>query len=162
MPLTQIGRRESLEVGPEQTEDNPAAQEEMEIDVEEPVADGAGGAAGDAEAPEAPSTKRRFLPSSMGLTVLLPPNVTEIEARVSWGDYRTEPPLAEDVLIPDEPEETDARGKRKKKERPVVEWVRAPQQRTMRLTIPDGRGDPVVVPESAAAQRKGGGLPQIR
>src|SRR5438094_704017 len=43
-------------------------------------------------------------------------------------------------------------------DRPEVEWVRAPQQRTMRLTIPDGRGDPVVVPESAAAQRKGGGL----
>src|SRR6266536_1482401 len=144
--------------GPEQTEDNPAAQEEMEIDVDEPVADGAGGAAGDAEAPETPSTKRRFLPSSMGLTVLLPPDVTEIEARVSWGDYRTEPPLAEDVLIPDEPEERDDDGKRKKKERPLVDWVRAPQQRTMRLTIPDGRGDPVVVPESAAAQRKGGGL----
>ena len=41
----------------------------------------------------APNAKRRFLPSSIGLTVLLPPDVREIEARVCWGDYRTEPPL---------------------------------------------------------------------
>ena len=70
----------------------------MEIDVEEPDEEGAGGAAGDDEPPEAPSAKRRFLPSSIGLTVLLPPDVTEIEARVSWGDYRTEPPLPEDLV----------------------------------------------------------------
>ena len=86
------------------TEDDPSTQEEMETDVEEPDDVGAGGAAGDAEAPEAPNTKRRFLPSSIGLTVLLPPNVREIEARISWGDYRTEPPLPEDILLPDEAE----------------------------------------------------------
>ena len=57
----------------------------METDVEEPAEEGAGGAAGDDEPPETPSAKRRFLPSSIGLTVLLPPDVTEIEARVSLG-----------------------------------------------------------------------------
>lgn len=72
-------------------EGDPSAQEEMEIDVEEPDADGAGGAAGDNEEPETPNARRRFLPSSIGLTVLLDPDVTEIEARVSWGDYQTEP-----------------------------------------------------------------------
>jgi hypothetical protein len=149
-PLTQDG--------PQDDEDDPSAQEEMEIDVEEPAADGAGGAAGDAEAPEAPNTKRRFLPSSIGLPVLLPPEITEIEARVSWGDYRTEPPLSEEILSPDEPEETDEQGRPKKKNRPLVEWIRAAQQRTVRLNVPDGRGDAVVVPESAAAQRRGGGL----
>jgi hypothetical protein len=35
-------------------------------------------------------------------------------------------------------------GKRKKKERPMVDWVRAPQQRTARLTMREGRGDTVV------------------
>jgi hypothetical protein len=58
----------------------------MEIDVDEPDADGAGGAATDNEEPEAPNARRRFLPSSVGLTVLLDPDVTSIEARVSWGD----------------------------------------------------------------------------
>ncbi len=143
--------------GPDQDEENPSTQEEMEIDVEEPADQGAGGAAGDADMPDAPNTKRRFLPSSIGLTVLLPPNVTEIDARISWGDYRTEPPLPENVLAPDEPERAEA-GKRKKKERPIVDWVRAPQHRMIRLTVPDGRGDAVVIPESAAPQYKGGGL----
>ena len=69
-------------------EGDPSAQEEMEIDVEEPDTDGAGGAAGDNEEPEAPNARRRFLPSSIGLTVLLDPDVKEIEARISWGDYR--------------------------------------------------------------------------
>src|SRR5215216_5968160 len=51
--------------GPEEGDENPSTQEEMEIDVEEPADDGAGGAAGDAETPETPNTKRRFLPSSI-------------------------------------------------------------------------------------------------
>src|SRR6202035_2321468 len=56
-------------------EDDPSAQEEMETDVEESDDLGAGGAAGDTEPAETPNTKRRFLPSSIGLTVLLPPDV---------------------------------------------------------------------------------------
>ena len=54
-------------------ESDPSAQEEMEIDVEEPDADGVGGAATDNEEPEAPNARRHFLPSSVGLTVLLDP-----------------------------------------------------------------------------------------
>ena len=55
----------------------------------------------DNEEPEAPNSRRRFLPSSVGLTVLLDPDVNEIEARISWGDYRTEPPLPEAILLPE-------------------------------------------------------------
>src|SRR5262245_280001 len=144
--------------GQQQAEDDPSAQEEMETDVDEPADEGAGGAAGDAEPPEIPNTKRRFLPSSVGLTVLLPPQVTEIEVRLSWGDYRTEPPLSEELLVPDEPEETDADSKPKKKQRPLVDWVRSPQERAVRLPIHDGRGAAIMVPESAAPQRAGGAL----
>ena len=135
------------------------AQEEMEIDVEEPDTDGAGGAAGDNEEPEAPNARRRFLPSSIGLTVLLDPDVKEIEARISWGDYVTEPRLPEDVLLP-EPvaKEIGEDGKPKRIDRPLVDWVRIPKERVVRLPVRDGRGDPIVVPESAAEQRRGGGL----
>jgi hypothetical protein len=129
----------------------------METDVEEPVDDGAGGAAGDAEIPDAPNTKRRFLPSSIGITVLLPPDVREIEAHVTWGDYRTEPPLPEEILAQDEPKE-GRDDKQKKIERPRVDWARVPQRQTVRLAIPDGRGKEVVVRESSAPQHKGGGL----
>jgi hypothetical protein len=102
------------EDGPQEREDDPSAQEEMEIDVEEPVEEGAGGAAGDAEVPDAPNTKRRFLPSSIGITVLLPPDATEIEAQVFWGDYHTQPPLPEEILAPDEPEQVGPDDKPKK------------------------------------------------
>jgi hypothetical protein len=140
-------------------EGDPSAQEEMEIDVEEPDADGAGGAAGDNEEPEAPNARRRFLPSSIGLTVLLDPDVKEIEARISWGDYVTEPRLPEDILLP-EPSaaELGEDGKPKRIERPLVDWVRTPKERVVRLAVRDGRSDPIVVPESAAEQRRGGGL----
>ncbi len=148
-PLAQKGARGA--------EDDPSTQEEMETDVEEPDDTGAGGAAGDTEPPEAPTTKRRFLPSSIGLTVLLPPEVKEIEARICWGDYQTEPPLPEIILLPDEADDKDEDGKPKKK-RPLVDWVRTPRQESVRVVVPEGRGDQIVVPESAAPQRSGGGL----
>jgi hypothetical protein len=91
--------------------------------------------------------------------VLLDPDVASIEARVSWGDYRTEPPLPEAILLPEPlPEEIDEDGKPKRIERPMVEWVRSPKARVVALPIKDGRGGPIVVPESAAEQRRGGGL----
>jgi hypothetical protein len=143
----------------EDDDNDPSAQEEMEIDVEEPDADGTGGAATDNEEPEAPNARRRFLPSSVGLTVLLNPDVATIEARVSWGDYRTEPPLPEEVLLPDElAGEGGEGGKIKRSQRPLVEWIRSDKHRTVRLAIQEGRGVQIVVPESAAEQRRGGGL----
>ena len=150
---------DALALDGDDDESDPSAQEEMEIDVEEPDADGVGGAATDNEEPEAPNARRRFLPSSVGLTVLLDPDVTSIEARVSWGDYRTEPPLPEAILLPEPlPEELGEDGKPKRIERPMVEWVRSPKDRVVALPIKDGRGGPIVVPESAAEQRRGGGL----
>jgi hypothetical protein len=139
-------------------ESDPAAQEEMETDVEEPDADQAGAAA-DNEQPETPNTRRRFLPSSIGLTVLLDPDVKGIEARISWGDYRTEPRLPEELFLPEPlPEEVGEDGKPKRIERPLVDWIRIPRQGTVTLPVGDGRGGPIVVPESAAEQRRGGGL----
>jgi hypothetical protein len=144
---------------PNDAEKDISAQEELEIGVGEENGDGAGGAAGDQEPPDAPSAARRFLPSSIGLTVLLAPGVREVEARISWGDCRTEPPLSESILIGEtDAEEIGEDGKARKKKHPTVEWVRAPRERKVRLEVPDGRGRCIVVPESAAEQRKGGGL----
>lgn len=140
-------------------ESDPSAQEELELDVAEPDVDGAGGAAGDAEQPEPPNTRRRFLPSSIGLTALLAPDVAEIDVRVSWGDYLTEPPLEEIALLPDPlPEEDIGGGKSKRVERPPVDWVRIPKEKSIRLPVTEGRGKSLLIPESAAEQRSGGGL----
>jgi hypothetical protein len=73
-------------------DDDPSAQEERENQADLIEETGAGGAAGDQDQPDPPNSRRRFLPSSVGLTVLLPPGVTEIDAKVNWGDYVTEPP----------------------------------------------------------------------
>jgi hypothetical protein len=139
---------------------DPSAQEELDPEADAPDPAGAGGAAGDNETPDAPNTPRRFLPSSIGLTVLVDPDVTEIEANVTWGDYQTEPPLPESVLMGEsEPEEIGADGKQKRKARIAVEWVRVPKARTVIIKLTkEGRANPIVVPESAAEQRRGGGL----
>jgi hypothetical protein len=55
--------------------DDPAMQEEDERDAEQELGSGAGGAAGNDEPSDAPVTHRRFLPSSIGLTVLVPTDV---------------------------------------------------------------------------------------
>ena len=140
-------------------EGDPSAQEEMEIDVEEPDADGAGGAAGDNEEPEAPNARRRFLPSSVGLTVLLDPDVTEIEARISWGDYRTEPRAARGDPPPGAAARGTRRGRQAEAHRASAGRLGPESQGAGRSSArSDGRGDPIVVPESAAEQRRGGGL----
>ena len=36
---------------------------------------------------ETPAARRAFFPSSMGLSVLVPPSVQELAAKVHWGDY---------------------------------------------------------------------------
>lgn len=135
-------------------EDDPSEQEEMEIEAGSTEVQGAGGAAGDDQEPDAPNAKRRFLPSSVGLTVLLPITAKEIEVRVSWGDYRTEPPLPESILI----EQADEDGKTKRASRPEVDWVRIPREAPpVNLALNERRGKKVV-PQSAAEQRTGGAL----
>jgi hypothetical protein len=67
--------------------------------------------------------------------------------------------LPEELLLPEPlPEEVGEDGKPKRIERPLVDWVRIPKQRTVTLPVRNGRGGPIVVPESAAEQRRGGGL----
>src|SRR5580704_11615984 len=134
--------------------DDPAAQEEDEREAEQEPGSGAGGAAGDDAPGDAPAARRRFLPSSIGVTVLLPMDVDTIEARVSWGDYVTEPPLPEAVLRADEDADADNTPRRH------VDWVRVPQQRSVALPVTTGRGARLV-PDSGAAQMSGGGALEL-
>ncbi|TPG55985.1 hypothetical protein EAH89_13705 [Roseomonas nepalensis] len=108
-----------------------------------------GGQAEDNSEPDPGAGSRRMQPTSLGLTVLLRPDVREIEAVITWGDYRTEPPLSPQVLT----EETAQRP-------PEVQWHRLPREVPVRLAVPpDGRASAsVTVPDSAAPQLPGGGL----
>lgn len=123
--------------------------DETESFFPEPEPSGAGGAAGDDDEPEQPPARRRFLPSSIGLSTMIDADVTEIEAVVSWGDYVPEPPLSPQVLESGvEPKGT------------TVTWRRVPRERTLRLRVPaDSEGMArTLVPDSGASARAGGAL----
>ncbi|TBH59769.1 hypothetical protein ELG65_15830 [Rhizobium leguminosarum] len=95
----------------------------------------------------------RFLPSSIGLTVVLPEDVREITLDATWGDYKTEPPLPEQLLIP----ELAEKGTRKAVKPENLHWVRLPGNARMTLDITRNNAG-IPLPGSAAPQRPGGGL----
>ncbi len=55
---------------------------------------GEGGGTDDDTPPERAAARQRYLPSSIGVSILLPASATQLKARVSWGDYHraSEPP----------------------------------------------------------------------
>ena len=136
-----------------QEEQDPALQNELEIESEAPEADGGGGAAGDRDQPDQPSTARRFHPTAIGLTVLLPVEVKEIETVLTWGDYRTEPPVEKFLLEMHDP----SKGPDLRKA-PDVEWVRKGRQERVTLQIKDGRSSGVAIKDSETPQFPGGRL----
>jgi len=128
--------------------DEAAWDAEGDIEPEPPADPVMPGRAEDDTEADTGSTARRLMPNSLGLTVLLRPEITEIEAVITWGDYVTEPPVDEVVLTDDQAKHT-----------PQVEWRRISRNAHVRLKIEDGRSPkPIVVPDSAAPQVKGGGL----
>ncbi len=89
-------------------------------------------AAGDDDAvPEKPSARRGRLPSSIGISVLVPSGVDSLEATVRWGDY---------AFVEDAGAESGRKGT----------WKRKAREERVSLAIPSGRKkQPAVgVPES--------------
>ena len=130
----------------------PAADSEWdEVDgiLSDVEAFGAGGAAGDHDEPEAPAARRRFLPSSIGLSTMVDPRVRALEVAIDWGDYVPEPPLPLDILESGgEPGHTP------------ISWRRVAREH--RITLPIPREDAGVahhpLPGTAATARPGGAL----
>lgn len=136
--------------------DNVATQEEgenasPELDLVEDEDSLEGSIPQNDEDPEPPTVKRRFLPSSIGITVLLPASVTTFDVAVNWGDYVTEPPLPPQILM----DEADGGGGQRTL--PTVHWVRKPRRQIVKVSLEKQR-DKKLVPESAAPQM-GGGCP---
>lgn len=121
--------------------------EEEELFAPEAYGPGAGGAAGDDDEPEPPPKRRRYLPSSIGITAMLPPEVETIKVELRWGDYMPEPPLPPEVL-----DGTDLKAI-------PVEWRRIARCETVELAVPTEEAlEKMLVPGSGAAARPGGAL----
>ena len=70
----------------------PAEQRSDETSTEEIAGGSDVGGTDDANAPDRDAVRKSFLPSSMGLSVLVPASATRLEARVAWGEYVYEGP----------------------------------------------------------------------
>ena len=118
--------------------------------------DAAGDAHGtdDASPPDRAAARRSFLPSSMGLSVLVAPGVDTLEAKVAWGDYAweggeqgAEEPTSGDedaAEIVAEPKEESGPPKAPRGFR------RTPREETVTITLPPPGGKPqeIAIPNS--------------
>jgi hypothetical protein len=103
----------------------------------------------DDEAPESDSvTRRRIEPTSVGLSTTVQQQVASISVGADWGDYKAEPPLPEEILSP------DAEFKPVRRD---IKWIREPRSSILTVEIKEGWRH-IPFPDSAALQRKGGGL----
>jgi hypothetical protein len=90
--------------------------------IDSPAAGEDAGPSDDDTAPEAATSRKVFLPSSLGVSVLVPAAATDLEAQVLWGDYRK-------VAAPGVT--TAAGGERKV-------WQREPRSEPVLLALPAG------------------------
>lgn len=126
----------------------PVEQRTDETATEEIDSAGEGDATDDASTPDRAAARRTFLPSSMGLSVLVGPDVSTLQAIVSWGDYVSEGGIEEEsadgetgsdqreAVAPENEQESTgsdgaaARGKR------VRGYRRVPREETVSVSLP--------------------------
>jgi hypothetical protein len=93
----------------------------------------------DDNAPEAASARKAFFPSSMGLSVLVSADTTQLQVKFAWADY----------LSVARPGESDRPPKGKESENPPGEragrghWRRVPREAERLVTFADGTHPPV-------------------
>lgn len=89
------------------------------------------GGGDDAVPPEPPSARRANLPSSIGLSVLLPREATALQVTARWGDYRAA------HTGQDEPARPDSA---------LRDWSRTQRVETLTLDLPPATSHPIETP----------------
>jgi hypothetical protein len=79
------------------------------------------GGTDDATAPEPPSARRAYMPSSIGLSVLVSAGTRQVQASVRWGDYHFDPPA-------------DGQG--------WGQWTRTAREEQVEIELPERTGQP--------------------
>ncbi|MBB4287233.1 DISARM system helicase DrmA [Roseospira goensis] len=142
--------------------DDPTMQEDREtlLETEDTDASVLGdGAADDEAADDTPAAKRRFLPSSVGLTVLVDRTVSRLQVRATWGDYVTEPPLPTIWRAPEATDISTAETEDSENQDPFApDWIRQPGEAKVTIDVAPGAPARTVLPGSAAPMGAGGAL----
>lgn len=119
---------------------------------------GEGEATDDATPPDRAAARRTFLPSSMGLSVLVGPDVSALEAVASWGDYAseggTEGESADGAISSEEREgatsesepQAGSSGSDNAEAKPLRGYRRVPREEIISLSLPATLLKPVEVP----------------
>ena len=122
-----------------------AQDTEEEMDSLEEVTSGSD----DSSAPERGSSKRNFLPSSIGLSILVDDETRLLDVSVQWGDYIPGPRDSEDTSSDKEEglptQETDGMGKRQ------WTWIRRPREGNLSIdlaTVQPGKSVSFALPNS--------------
>ncbi len=132
----------------------PLEQKFDESSVEE-IDSGDSGGADDDTQPDKPAAKRNYRASSMGLSVLVPKECTELNAAVEWGEYLYEGPGGETEGVAEplstvaaKQENAQAEGSdstdEKARKRPC--WRRSPLARDVLIPLPKAGSQPVRIP----------------
>ena len=125
--------------------------QDAEEELDEPSEPTQGG--DDASAPERGTSKRVFLPSSMGLSALAAAAAKHLSIALSWGDYAPEEDTASDAV--EVSEEPDGEGSAGTPRRRFAPWVRRPCVATVDIDLESVQvGTPVRfdVPESGGLE----------
>jgi hypothetical protein len=115
----------------------PDAHRIDETVTEEVDAAGESGGVDDGLPPESPVARRAALPSSIGLSVLVPPGVGRLEVTARWGDYRPEAPSRQgEEDVPAEP--PDRRAEDSDGRTPFAFWRRSQRQEQIMVEVTEG------------------------
>ena len=107
----------------------------------------------DSSTPDGGSGKQNFLPSSMGLSIIVDDDTTGLDVEVSWGDYAPEPNEKEKTAANGgtEPATDNDNGEDKSSQRRFSPWVRHPHTGSVTINLSDVKTDqpvPFKVPDS--------------
>ena len=107
----------------------------------------------DSSTPDRGSGKQNFLPSSMGLSIIVDADTTHLDVEMSWGDYAPEPNEKEKTAANGgtEPADDNDNGEDKSSQRRFSPWVRHPHTGSVSIdlsVINTGRPVKFKVPDS--------------
>jgi len=121
------------------------ASEEERTDAQaaEEIDEGGDLDADDSAPPDRGVARRSFIPSSLGLSVLVPSGVETLDATIAWGDYEWE--RAEGDAPEDEPEHTADTTRPDHERRTRGGYRRIPRTERVVIQLPEAGGRPHVI-----------------